>query len=129
MTKKSKIQLSANDLACEIAHIAKDRNCEDIVVIDVNDVSPITNCFVIATGTSDRQIRSLADELKSIGKKIGHPAWHIAGTDTAEWIVMDFVDVVVHLFVEDVREFYDLEMIWGQSPKLDWENYSPRIED
>ena len=128
MIDRKKLELTPNELACEFAKIAETRNCENIVILDVDEVSPITNCFVIATGTSDRQLKSIADELKSIGKKIGHPAWHIAGTDEGQWIVMDFVDVVVHLFNEEMRHYYDIEMIWGQSPRVEWEAYNPKID-
>lgn len=92
---------------------------EDILILDLRELSPITDYFVIGTGTSSRQICSLADELKRLGKKINNKVWKTAGMDAGDWVVMDFFDVVVHLFNEDLRKHYDLELIWGEAPKVD----------
>ena len=89
-------------------------------MLDLRGISPVTDYFVIATGTSDRQMRSVADHVARHGKSIGQKGWHVAGADSAEWIVMDFVDVVVHLFDETHRRYYDLELIWGEAPRVDW---------
>lgn len=120
--QKSK-KTSQMDLAVEMAKIAHGDNAEEIVVLDLRGISPVTDYFVIATGTSSRQLRSIADEMSQFGKKAGHPAWHIAGHQSGRsgWIVLDFVDVVVHLFDADRRSFYDLEMIWGEGPRVDWQ--------
>jgi len=111
---------AARTLAVEAARIASDDNCEDVVVLDLRSVSPVTDYFVIATGTSDRQLRSVADEIARHGKSIGQKVWHVAGLDSADWVCMDFVDVVVHLFDKDHRRYYDLELIWGEAPQVDW---------
>jgi len=106
--------------AVATARHAAEYHCEDLVVLDLRGVSPMTEYFVIATGTSDRQMRALADELARRGKAAGHPAWHVEGRDSATWIVLDFVDVVVHLFDQARRSYYDLELIWGAAPRVDW---------
>ena len=126
MPRKTKQKDSAREFAIEVARIAKRDNCEDIVVLDLRGVSPITDYFVIVTGTSDRQMRSVADDIAAQGRKTGHKLWKMAGQDTAEWIVMDFVDVVVHLFDEDHRRYYDLELLWGEAPKVRWQARAPR---
>ena len=90
-------------------------------MLDISETSPITDYFLIATGTSDRQLRSLSDEIERLGKKIGQKVYKVAGRDSGDWIVMDFVDVVVHLFNEQLRAYYDLELIWGGSPYVEWE--------
>jgi ribosome-associated protein len=118
-SKKSESD-SGRRLAVEAARLAEDRNAEDIVVLDLRGRSPVTDYFVIATGTSDRQIRSLADELERLGRSIDQKVWHVAGRESADWIVMDFVDVVVHLFNESLRTHYDLELIWGEAPRVRW---------
>jgi ribosome-associated protein len=110
----------ARELAIAAAGLAHDNNATDIVVLDLRGISPVTQYFVIATGTSDRQMRSVADEIAKHGRKIGQPVWHVAGEKSAEWIVMDFVDVVVHLFDEVYRRYYDLELIWGEAPHVRW---------
>ena len=122
MPRKAKEKDPARELAVEAARIAQHDNCEDIVVLDLRSVSPVTDYFVIATGTSDRQMRSVADDIASHGRKIGQKCWKKSGEDTAEWLLMDFFDVVVHLFDEDHRTYYDLELMWGEAPRVDWQD-------
>jgi len=116
---------SARDLAVAAAGLARADNCEDILVLDLRGISPVTDFFVICTGTSDRQIRSVAENLADYAKSIGQRVWHEAGAESAEWIVMDFVDVVVHLFDQAHRKYYDLELIWGEAPRIDWQQQMP----
>ncbi len=120
MAKRAKTD-KARTLAVAAARISQDNNAEDIVVLDLRGLSPVTDYFVICTGTSDRQMRTVADELAMYGKSIGQPAWHVAGKERADWIVLDFVDVVVHLFGQEQRHYYDLELIWGEAPKVRWQ--------
>lgn len=122
MPRKAKEKDPARELAVAAARIAQHDNCEDIVVLDLRSVSPVTDYFVIATGTSDRQMRSVADDIANHGRKIGQKCWKMAGEDTAEWLLMDFFDVVVHLFDEDHRSYYDLELMWGEAPRVDWQD-------
>ena len=102
------------------ARLAEDKKAEDIIVLDLRGRSPVCDYFVIATGTSGRQMRTVADDLTVYGRGVGSPPWHIAGMEAADWIVLDFVDVVVHLFDEAHRRYYDLEMMWGEGPKVRW---------
>lgn len=113
-------QQAARELAIESARIAAADNCRDVVVLDLRGVSPVTDYFVIATGTSSRQLRTVADDLSKRGRELGSKVWQIAGLESSDWIVLDFVDVVVHLFDEPHRRYYDLELIWGESPRVDW---------
>jgi ribosome-associated protein len=110
----------ARKFAIEAARVAETNNCQDIVVLDLRGRSPVCDYFVIATGTSGRQMRTVADSLSVYGKSVGSSPWHIAGMEGADWIVLDFVDVVVHLFDEQHRRYYDLEIIWGEGPKVRW---------
>lgn len=80
----------------------------------------MTEFFVIATGTSPRQMRTVIDELQDLGKKMNFAAWHVSGYESAKWIVLDCVNVVVHVFDSESRDFYDLELLWGDSPRIDW---------
>ena len=107
-------------LAVSIAQLAQNRNADDIIVLDLRGLSPITDYFVIGTGTSDRQMRSLSEEIEDLGAELGQKLWKVAGRDAGDWIVMDFVDVVVHLFNQSMRRYYDLELIWGEAPKVPW---------
>ena len=107
----------------EIARLARDRNGEDVVVLDLRGISPITDYFVIATGTSDRQICSLADEIAHEMKtKHQTKVFRAAGMEQGDWVVMDYFDFVVHLFNRDLRKYYDIELIWGEAKRIDWEN-------
>jgi len=119
MGKRRKVD-SARKLAVAAARIACDSYCEQIVVLDLRGVSPVTDYFVIATGTSDRQMRSIADDIAAHGAGIGQKVWHVAGMDAGDWVLLDFVDVVVHLFNAELRSYYDLELIWGEAPKVRW---------
>ena len=120
MAKRVSKKDVAKTFAMNAARIAEDGNCVDIVVLDLRGVSPITDYFVIATGSSDRQMRSVADDLVELGKSVGQKLYRMAGAESADWIVLDFVDVVVHLFDGDHRKYYDLELIWGESPRVRW---------
>jgi len=111
---------TARELAVHAARIARDDHAEDVLVLDLRGISPVTDYFVIATGTSDRQLRAVCDEIAAHGKAVAQPVWHVAGRDSADWIVLDFVDVVVHLFEQSLRAYYDLELIWGEAPRIDW---------
>ena len=104
--------------ALAAAKIAAERHCTDIVVLDLAGVSPATDYFVIATGTSDRQMRTVADEISDAGRELGFPRFGRAGYEKARWILLDFVDVVVHLFDKEYREYYDLELLWGDAKRV-----------
>ena len=118
---ETKVQVkteAAKAFAVAGAKLAKDRHCTDVVVLDLHGVYPATDFFVIATGTSDRQMRSLADEISQEGRKTGFARFGRAGYDQAHWILLDYIDVVVHLFTEEYRQYYDLEMLWGDAERV-----------
>ena len=98
-----------------------DNKCEEVLVLDLKGRSPVTDYFVIATGTSDRQMHSVATDLADFGKQHGNAPWHAAGMDSSDWVVLDFVDVVVHIFDASHRRYYDLELIWGEAPRIRWQ--------
>lgn len=107
--------------ACEIARLAYDRHCSEVVILELADRSPVAKHFVIGTGTSEQQIRSVAHEMEDLGGEQGFPAFGRAGIQQGRWAVVDFVDVVVHLFDEEYRKFYDLELLWGDAPRVEWQ--------
>lgn len=104
--------------ALAAAKVANGRHCSDIVVLDLSGISPATDYFVIATGTSDRQMRTVADEICEAAKAQGLMRFGRAGYEQARWILLDFIDVVVHIFDSEYREYYDLELLWGDAEKL-----------
>ncbi len=91
-----------------------------MVVLDVSRVSPVTNFFVLVTGTSARQMRAVCDEIEELGSPRGHKALSRNGYDGEQWMLIDFVDVVVHVFSQEARQFYDLDGLWGDAEPVEW---------
>ncbi len=110
----------AKELSIAAARIAAERHCSDILVLDLRGKSPATDFFVIATGTSDRQMRTVADEISTEAKGSGFSVFGRAGYEQAKWILLDFVDVVVHIFDSEFRDYYDLELLWGDAKKINF---------
>ena len=100
----------------EIAKLAitalDDKKAEDIKVIDISEISVIADYFIIANGTNRSQIQTLSDHVEEILGKAGVPLKQVEGYDNANWILLDFRDVIIHIFDKDNRLFYDLERIW-----------------
>ena len=119
----------ARQFVLRAAKIASERHCTDIVAMDLKGMSPATEYFLIATGTSNRQTRTVAEEIITMGKKSGFMPFGRAGFDTGNWILVDFVDVVVHLFDPEAREYYDLELLWGDADKLDFEVEAAELDE
>lgn len=108
-------------LAIEAARTAEEDKCEEIVVLDLRGVSPVCDYFVIATGTSDRQMRAVADHIEAMARGLNERPFRTSGLNEGNWIVLDYVDIVVHLFDPEHRKYYDLEMLWGDAPRVKWE--------
>ncbi len=109
---------NAKEFAVEAAKLALSRNSENVVVLDLKGKSPATDYFVIATGTSNRQMRTVADEISELGRGMDFPRFGRAGYEQGRWILLDYVDVVVHIFDTEYRDYYDLEMLWGDAERL-----------
>ncbi len=99
-TNREKALSESRRLACEIAQLADDRHCRDIVILELAELSPVALHFVIGTGTSGQQIRAVAREIEQLGRGKNFNVFGRAGLDQGRWAVIDFVDVVVHLFDE-----------------------------
>ena len=111
---------NAQDFAIEAARLAANTRCKDVVVLDVRSVSPITEFLVIATGTSARQMRSVMDEIEELGEPRGFKALSRAVEKSENWLLIDFVDVVIHAFSDEGRSYYDLAGLWGDAPQVEW---------
>ncbi len=117
----------ARQFAIEVAQLLADTKCEEVVALDVRGFSQVTSFVVIATGTSDRQMRSVSDDVIELGQASGHPLFRINRERSSTWTVVDFVDVTVHLFEPNTRAFYDLDHLWIDAPALPWKrDASPR---
>ena len=103
----------ARVFAIEAAQLLHDRHCDDVRLLDVQGLSQVTDYMLIGSGTSDRQMKSIADELKGLGKEGGMPVYRVDSDNNLTWIVIDFIDLVAHLFAPSVRAYYDLEELWS----------------
>jgi ribosome-associated protein len=104
----------------DACRLLADRHCEDIVAFDVRGMSQLTDFVVVASGTSDRQMKSVGGELAELARERGMTRYGSERDDSSTWIVLDFVDVMVHLFEPVARGHYDLEMLWGDAPRMKW---------
>ena len=120
-TKKASARPDTQTLAIELARSMHDDKCADIVVLDVRGKSPITDFVVIGSGTSDRQMHGVIQNVRKMGDKLGHAAWRSDADDQSTWLLADFVDVIVHVFEPNIRAHYDLEMLWGDAKRVEWE--------
>jgi ribosome-associated protein len=106
--------------AIEAARLVADRHCEDVRLLDVRNLSQVCDYVLIATGTSDRQMKSLAHELEELGQEHDSAMYRWSADEGATWIVIDFVDLVVHLFEPTRRAYYDLEGLWSDAAEVAW---------
>lgn len=110
----------AHQFAIELARIAHDNKSENVVALDLRGISQVTDFVLICTGTSERHMRAVADRAIEYGKKVGERPYGVAGYDAAAWILLDYVDVVLHVFAKTYRDYYDLELLWGDAPRIEW---------
>jgi ribosome-associated protein len=94
-------------------------------VLDLQGISPVCDFFVLATGTSARQMRTVADEVSELGEKQQFAPLTTNGYEGESWILVDFVDVVLHVFNDESRHFYDLDNLWGDARQVEWEGPPP----
>jgi ribosome-associated protein len=92
-----------------------------VIVLDVRGICPVTDFFVIATGTSPRQMCSVCDDIQEMARPRGFNAISQAGYGGDTWVLLDYVDVIVHLFSEQARQYYDLDNLWGDARPVDWQ--------
>lgn len=110
--------------AIEAARMLADDRCEDVLCLDVRSLSQVSDFIIVASGTSDRQMRSAGDDVAKLAQTSGYGVMRRSQDERATWIVLDCVDVVVHIFEPNTRAHYDLEMLWGDAPRLSWERES-----
>ena len=98
---------------------ARDRKAEDVVALDLRGLSDVTDTFVICHGTSDRQVGAIVENIvRRLRAEAGRKPTHIEGLRRCEWVLLDYIDLVVHVFLEEKREFYRIERLWGDAPAL-----------
>jgi ribosome-associated protein len=109
------------ELAQAAAREAEDNRGQDVVVLDMREQTSIFDYFVIATGTSNRQLRAMSDAIDDVlQKQFGHKRLSVEGYEDSHWILLDFGSVVVHLFDDKSREYYRLEDLWAGAKPMAW---------
>jgi ribosome-associated protein len=105
-----------------VYNAADDKKAADMVVLNMQGVSLLADYFLICHGNSDRQVQSIAREIKDKAEEAGFNVKRLEGFDSARWILVDLGDVVAHVFHKDERAYYNLERLWGDAPELEMEN-------
>ena len=114
-------EFSSEQLARDIAEAADDKKAADIVLLKVTEVSYLTDYFVIATGFSTTQIKAICDSIeKQIEEKYRLFPLRVQGKNDARWIVIDYGEVIVHIFMQEEREYYNLEAFWGHAERIEF---------
>jgi ribosome-associated protein len=111
--------MSPEDLTQAVAALAADKKAIDIVALDLRGVAGYTDYFVVCTGNTDRQTKAIHDAIhEELKKAHGILPRRVEGISQARWILMDYLDCVVHIFTPDMRDYYRLEQLWGDVPRL-----------
>lgn len=113
--------LSSLERACLSARVAADNKARDVVVLDMRAITPLFDYFVLANGSSRRQIHTITEEIDAALHREGDKRLSIEGYEASKWVVQDYGDVVVHVFNPSTREYYGLEDLWADAGKVDWE--------
>lgn len=111
--------MTTYEQALEIAKALDSKKGFNIKVIEISDVSTLADYMVIANGTSSTQVKAMADEVEYRLDNIGYSVSHIEGHRSNSWILLDYVDIIVHVFSEEAREYYDLERLWQDGKEID----------
>jgi ribosome-associated protein len=114
-------KVSTRDFAIEAARLVKDLKCEDVILLDVRGLSQVCDYVLIASGTSEKQMKSVAEDLEDLGKEQQHSVFRSNRDTGSTWIIIDFVDLVAHLFEPSHRAYYDLEELWSDAKSVAWE--------
>lgn len=107
--------MNSKELAFYVADLMLQKKGTRIVVMDLGKLTTVTDFFVICSASSDTQVKSIADFIKAETKKIDETSWHNEGYANLSWVLLDFVNVVVHIFLDETRKFYNLEGLWGDA--------------
>ena len=107
--------MNAKTQAKKMAQFALEKKAHDVIVMDLRKVTDMTDFFVVCSADSDTQVKAIADAVTEGTDKMGLTTWHTEGLAQRQWVLLDYVDIVVHIFHKDARRFYGLEKIWGDA--------------
>ncbi len=108
-----------NNFVNTVVKAIDDKKGKEILVLDLAELTTLTNYFVIATGGSNKNVQAICDEVEEKMKEQGAKLWNKEGYDSGEWVLLSYDDVIVHIFQSEIREFYKLEHIWKDAPSVD----------
>ena len=115
MSVENLVHPKKGSLQRQIAELALTRKAKEVVILDLRKLTSMTDYFVVCTGESETQVKAIADAITSGMEKIGERAWHTEGLQNLQWVLLDYVDVVVHVFHRDARAYYGIEKLWGDA--------------
>ena len=111
--------MNAIEIAKTAVKLLDDKKAQDIVVLDVGKLTSLGDYFVICSGTSSTQVKALADELDEKMKTFGIKSRRVENDKASQWVLLDYGDVICHIFYHETRDFYCLERLWGDAPKVE----------
>ena len=111
--------MESKKLAIKISELIFGKKGYDVKILDLSKVASFADYFVICSADSDTQVRAISDEVERKLREKGVSSWHREGYESLSWVLLDYVDVVVHIFKKDARQFYNLEKLWGDAPVID----------
>jgi ribosome-associated protein len=125
VTQRSERYLLSTSLerACLAAHVAAENKGRDVLVLDMRGITPLYDFFVLATGSSRRQIHTITEEIDEALHELGDTRLSVEGYESSKWVVQDYGDVIVHVFDEPTRQYYALEELWADAPRVDWQRH------
>jgi ribosome-associated protein len=111
----------SREVAIRAARAAAEKQATDIVILDVHELIVITDLFVICTAGTQRQVKTVIEEIERSIRELGEKPMRREGETDGGWWLLDYVDVVVHVFGEEERDYYDLERLWSDAPRVEWQ--------
>ena len=125
MTARPNAVVPGREIAIAAARAAGAKQAADVVILDVGEIIGITDYFVICSAASERQIRTVVEEIEKAVRDLGERPIRREGEQNGGWWLLDYVDAVVHVFGEEERDYYDLERLWSDAARVDWEEPRP----
>ena len=116
-----KIRPEVTEAVERAAELAFERKATDVVALDLASISGATDYFLLASGRSDVHVKAIAENIVEELKKVGHRPDHVEGLKGGRWVLIDYIDFVVHVFHEEARFFYQLEVLWGDARRLEFD--------
>ena len=117
--------MDSKKFAKQIADLILSKKGHDIKILEIKKISSITDFFVICSADADRQVKAIADEVDDQLSAAGIKCIHREGYESLNWVILDYFDVMIHIFKEDARQFYNLEKLWGDAPVIEVKDENP----